>query len=387
MRIKFCAAPCGSGKTHQIINRACEVVRTHNRVLILQPTRELINRTVQEELLSRPNPPQVRVFHRGTVGDGKVSKALADYVREAPDIPEIVLATHQVLPHVRLFANKSEWHVLIDEALQAVRYQQHRIPQTHNLITDHLDVTPVNAWLAIEDAKQAEAEAEKAKAEAQQLKAEAEREKAEAEQAKVQTRRAEAGAGIEASADIEAKRDIKGYKPGMPIEVVKAKFPNWSNCQTLTPPGVDPNRYITYGCPINPKTLDGPKTKPYELLLFITSKRMTPETVLFVFYKWSSKTQDPKLILLPTLPGNALTAEFDQDIETIKREFSVTEFETCSPPQPALPLCITWRLEDGGFLKYFYTMMLDDIELGLTPPTWLQEREKQAYSGTLPKKF
>jgi hypothetical protein len=79
------------------------------------------------------------------VGDGKVSKALADYVREAPAIPEIVLATHQVLPHIKLFANKSEWHILIDEALQAVRYQQHRIPKTHKLITDHLDVTRVNA--------------------------------------------------------------------------------------------------------------------------------------------------------------------------------------------------------------------------------------------------
>jgi hypothetical protein len=28
--------------------------------------------------------------------------------------------------------------------LQAIRYKQHRIPQTHGLITDHLDVTPVN---------------------------------------------------------------------------------------------------------------------------------------------------------------------------------------------------------------------------------------------------
>ena len=112
---------------------------------MLQPTRELIDRTVREEVQSRPNPPQVRVFHGGTVGDGKVSKALADYARQPPDTPEIVLATHQVLLHIKQFANKGEWHVLIDEALQADRYQQHRVPQTHNLITDHLDVMPVNA--------------------------------------------------------------------------------------------------------------------------------------------------------------------------------------------------------------------------------------------------
>jgi hypothetical protein len=49
------------------------------------------------------------------------------------------------LPHIKQFANKGEWHVLIDEALQAVRYQQHRVPKTHNLITGHLDVIQVNA--------------------------------------------------------------------------------------------------------------------------------------------------------------------------------------------------------------------------------------------------
>ena len=146
MRIRYCSAPCGSGKSHLIIKRACELVREGRRVLILQPTRELIDRTVKDELQARADPPQVRVFHRGTIGeDAKVSKALADYIQNPPDIPEIVLATHQVLPHIKHFANKSEWHLLIDEALQAARYQQHRIPKTHNLITDHLDVAQVGA--------------------------------------------------------------------------------------------------------------------------------------------------------------------------------------------------------------------------------------------------
>jgi hypothetical protein len=54
-------------------------------------------------------------------------------------------AIHQVVPHIKHFANKGEWHVLIDEALQAVRYQQHRVPKTHSLITDHLDVIQVKA--------------------------------------------------------------------------------------------------------------------------------------------------------------------------------------------------------------------------------------------------
>jgi hypothetical protein len=59
--------------------------------------------------------------------------------------PEIVLATHQVLPHVKHFANKGDWHVLVDEEPQAVIHHQHRVPRTHDLITKHLGVGAVNA--------------------------------------------------------------------------------------------------------------------------------------------------------------------------------------------------------------------------------------------------
>jgi hypothetical protein len=145
MRIKYCSAPCGSGKTFQIVNRACDLARHGNKVLILQPTRELIDKTVKEELQGRPIRSHFRVFHRGTVGEGQVAKALADYVQDATDIPQIVFATHQVLPHVKHFANKDDWHVMVDEELQVVRHQQHRIPQTHGLITKHLEVIPANA--------------------------------------------------------------------------------------------------------------------------------------------------------------------------------------------------------------------------------------------------
>jgi hypothetical protein len=51
MKINFCSAPCGSGKTYQIIKRACEWAKTGRRIIILQPTKELIEKTVQEELL------------------------------------------------------------------------------------------------------------------------------------------------------------------------------------------------------------------------------------------------------------------------------------------------------------------------------------------------
>ena len=139
--ITYCSAPPGSGKTHEISNQACDLADGFNKVLILQPTRDLLANTAAKEI----HPFRCQIFHKGTVG-GSVAKALADYVAEVPDdIQEVLLATHQVLPHIKNFANKNKWHVLIDEDLQVVRYDKHDIPKTHELITKFLAVRSVNS--------------------------------------------------------------------------------------------------------------------------------------------------------------------------------------------------------------------------------------------------
>ena len=140
-KINYGCAPPGSGKTYQLSNRSRNLAEGFNKALILQPTRDLLEKTAAEEI----HPFPCRIFHKGTV-EGSVAKALADYVAEVPDdVQEVVLATHQVLPYIRNFANKDKWHVLIDEELKVVRYDKHEIPQTHDLITKYLAVRSVNS--------------------------------------------------------------------------------------------------------------------------------------------------------------------------------------------------------------------------------------------------
>ena len=131
----------GPGRPTRISNRARNLAERFEKVIILQPTRDLLEKTAAEEI----HPFRCKIFHKGTV-EGPVAKALADYVAEVPDdVPEVVLATHQVLPYIKNFENKQKWHVLIDEALQVVRYDKHEIPQTHDLITKYLSVRSVNS--------------------------------------------------------------------------------------------------------------------------------------------------------------------------------------------------------------------------------------------------
>ena len=140
-KINYCSAPPGSGKTHHIGNESRNLAEGFNKVLIIGPTRDLAEKTAAEEI----HPFQCRIFHKDRV-EGSVAKALSDYLAEVPDdVQEVVLATHQVLPHIRDFANKDKWHVLIDEELQVVRYDKYEIPQTHDLITKYLTVRSVNS--------------------------------------------------------------------------------------------------------------------------------------------------------------------------------------------------------------------------------------------------
>jgi hypothetical protein len=114
-------------------------------VLIVQPTRNLIDKTVNEEIQALSNPPSVKIFHKGTAGKN-VAKSLADYASRVPDeVKEIAITTHAALPYIKHFENKDKWHLIIDEEMQVVRYQQHQIPRMHYLISDHVEVTRVNS--------------------------------------------------------------------------------------------------------------------------------------------------------------------------------------------------------------------------------------------------
>ena len=145
MKITFSSAPSGAGKTSQIIRRACQLAHEHKRVLILQPTKELIAKTVAEELNRQPRVPQYHVFHQDTVAGSSVASEMTRFFNAAEDAGQIVIATHQVFPYIPHIANKGDWHVLVDEEFQILRHNCHQIPQTHALITDHIELVPYHS--------------------------------------------------------------------------------------------------------------------------------------------------------------------------------------------------------------------------------------------------
>ena len=108
-------------------------------VVIIQPTKDLIDKTIKEELLPRDDVPVHRVFHGDTVGEGlSVSRELTEYLKDPQDCGQIIFITHSVLPFVKNWPNKSSLHLLIDEDLQVFREDQLKLPHNHRLVTDDL---------------------------------------------------------------------------------------------------------------------------------------------------------------------------------------------------------------------------------------------------------
>ena len=59
MKINFCSAPSGSGKTRQLIESACRLAHKGKNVLFLQPTKELIDKTIEQELREPFRPSSI----------------------------------------------------------------------------------------------------------------------------------------------------------------------------------------------------------------------------------------------------------------------------------------------------------------------------------------
>ena len=141
MIIKYCSAPCASGKTYQLLRLAIEMVRKGHIVLILQPTIELIDRTMAD-LRQMPDAPPCRAFYSKN-GEGKVGLRLAEYLKDQADEGQILFGTHSVLEHI-YWVDKKRVHLLVDETFQIVSYNSLKIADTHRFITDEFDVDAGN---------------------------------------------------------------------------------------------------------------------------------------------------------------------------------------------------------------------------------------------------
>jgi hypothetical protein len=154
MSIHYLNALAGAGKTRALVHYADRLARKGLKTLIVQPTRDLIDKTIMDELEAiEPSYPVTSIYH--VKGSGSVVGAIVQHLKQAkPRQGEVLFITHEAFVRLPYLHRKSDWVLLFDEVPAVDVFDPYELPVTHSLITDHLalDVRgPAHARLRCRD--------------------------------------------------------------------------------------------------------------------------------------------------------------------------------------------------------------------------------------------
>lgn len=138
MLIHYLNALAGAGKTRAFVRYADRLARRGLKTLIVQPTQDLIDKTVADELGQIAPSYPVTCFHGGR-GSGSVVGAIVQHLRKAkPGQGEVLFITHEAFVRLPYIHRPGDWVLLFDEVPAVDVFDPYTLPVTHSLITDHL---------------------------------------------------------------------------------------------------------------------------------------------------------------------------------------------------------------------------------------------------------
>ena len=143
MIMEYFDALAESGKTRASARYADRLARLNQKVLFVQPTKHLIDKTIADELKPLDPPYRYRAIH----GDADLSgSVVGDIVRHFQTTPqhegEVLFITHAAFFRVPYIERKADWVLIMDEVPQVDVFEEWNLPDTHHLITPHLTLEP-----------------------------------------------------------------------------------------------------------------------------------------------------------------------------------------------------------------------------------------------------
>ncbi len=144
MTINFLDSLAGSGKTRALARYADRIARRGHKVLFVQPTKHLIEKTIAEELQPLDPSYPILAIHSDTAR--RTNSVVGDIVNHtrstARDAGEILFITQTAFFRLPYIERRSDWVLLMDEVPQVDVFEEFPLPETHHLITAHLTVVP-----------------------------------------------------------------------------------------------------------------------------------------------------------------------------------------------------------------------------------------------------
>lgn len=140
---QFVNSLAGAGKTYAACRWAVEMAERGHKIVIAQPSRVLIAQTLDDLKSIANDIPVTAIYSEDDSVPFKresVRGKIMEYLKSSPDHGQILLITQAALMTLPYFHRPDQWTLIVDEIPQVDAVWSYKIADTHNLITDHLQI-------------------------------------------------------------------------------------------------------------------------------------------------------------------------------------------------------------------------------------------------------
>ncbi|WP_156167100.1 DEAD/DEAH box helicase family protein [Sphingomonas sp. Ag1] len=132
------SAPAGSGKTFSLVRHALLLAQNHQKVLIAQPTKLLIDQTERDLLAHNGNVKVTKIVSSTGYASASVNARIVGHMAQATQgQDEILLVSHVALAQLPN-AYRQFWNLFVDEVPGAFTAHKLNIRKSHGYITQHI---------------------------------------------------------------------------------------------------------------------------------------------------------------------------------------------------------------------------------------------------------
>ena len=153
MEIQYFDALAGAGKTRALSRYAIQLAAAGERVLFVQPSKQLIEATIHDEFGQAAGALSVRAIHGGNSRQ-VVQEIIQHSKASGAGKGTVLFITHAAFMRFHYLENRHQWHVIFDEVPTVDVADPFNIAETHRLITDALSFSPHDAAYGLISARE-----------------------------------------------------------------------------------------------------------------------------------------------------------------------------------------------------------------------------------------
>lgn len=147
-KIMLCDAPAGAGKTHALCKFAVDMANSGERILFVQPTKDLIGETIGRLKEFDSSVCLQRIDETVTQN---IVDSIIDYLKNSDSEEQILFITHAAFERLPYVHRPERWHLIVDEVLQAHQSVPLHFKHTHSSLTSILEPRRVDeTWSRLE---------------------------------------------------------------------------------------------------------------------------------------------------------------------------------------------------------------------------------------------